>query len=176
MNKIIRPMIRQLLAFVMTILTAMMISLPAFAVPKFVETYTDWHVYVADTKAGKICFALSIPKDTKPDNVRRGDIFFMVTDRPYAKIQNEISMIVGYPYKPGAMVTVTIGSDDFNMVTQDDMAWAETLDGETKLVEAMKRGADMVIKGTSRRGTLTADSYSLSGITAALDQVDKECD
>jgi hypothetical protein len=39
----------------------------------------------------------------------------------------------------------------------------------------MKKGHAMTLTSTSRRGTQITDSYSLSGITAALDAVTKEC-
>ena len=43
------------------------------------------------------------------------------------------------------------------------------------LVNAMKRGNELVFKGTSERGTLTTDSYSLKGVTAAMKAIDKAC-
>jgi len=33
----------------------------------------------------------------------------------------------------------------------------------------------MVVRGKSTRGTNTKDTYSLSGITAAMGAIDKEC-
>ena len=56
-----------------------------------------------------------------------------------------------------------------------EWAW---LDNETRqgaLVNAMKRGNELVFKGTSERGTLTTDSYSLKGATAAMKAIDKAC-
>ena len=42
-------------------------------------------------------------------------------------------------------------------------------------VEAMKRGTEMVVRGISSRGTRTTDTYSLSGVTAAMNEIDKAC-
>jgi hypothetical protein len=33
----------------------------------------------------------------------------------------------------------------------------------------------MIVKGTSSRGTLTTDTYSLSGFTAAFNAISKAC-
>ena len=44
-----------------------------------------------------------------------------------------------------------------------------------KLLAAMKRGNTMIVTGTSSRGTLTTDRYSLSGITAAIEAIGKAC-
>jgi hypothetical protein len=39
----------------------------------------------------------------------------------------------------------------------------------------MQKGHSLIVKGTSRRGTNTTDTYSLQGVTAALESVAKEC-
>ena len=46
---------------------------------------------------------------------------------------------------------------------------------DAKLVQSMIRGADMVVQGTSSRGTLTTDTYSLKGFTAAYKAINKAC-
>jgi hypothetical protein len=46
---------------------------------------------------------------------------------------------------------------------------------ESRLIGAMKAGSDMIVSGTSRRGTVTTDTYSLAGVTAALKKIDAEC-
>ena len=43
------------------------------------------------------------------------------------------------------------------------------------VVEALAKGKQAVIKGTSARGTATIDTYALSGFTQALAQIDKAC-
>jgi invasion protein IalB len=43
------------------------------------------------------------------------------------------------------------------------------------MVDAMRKGADLVIKSESGRGTKTTDTYSLKGIAQALDRVAEEC-
>jgi uncharacterized protein YodC (DUF2158 family) len=61
------------------------------------------------------------------------------------------------------------------MFTDKDSAWIENPSQESDLITAMKGGTRMIVTGKSRRGTLTTDTYSLSGITAALDAMSKEC-
>jgi len=39
----------------------------------------------------------------------------------------------------------------------------------------MKGGTSLIVKGTSSRGTLTTDKYSLLGISAALDKIGEAC-
>jgi invasion protein IalB len=43
------------------------------------------------------------------------------------------------------------------------------------MVDTMRRGADLVVKSESGRGTKTTDTYSLKGMAQALDRVAEEC-
>jgi len=43
------------------------------------------------------------------------------------------------------------------------------------MVEAMRKGADLVLKSVSTHGTKTTDTYSLKGIAEAIDKAAEEC-
>jgi hypothetical protein len=43
------------------------------------------------------------------------------------------------------------------------------------MVAAMRRGNSLVVEGTSARGTVTTDRYSLSGFTAAHNAISRAC-
>jgi len=158
------------------IAAALSLASPALAAdPKFLDNKGDWSAYSHKTKEGKICFAITEPKEKLPKKVNRDPVYFLVTNRPGEKIKNEVSIITGYPYKTGSITNVKIGDDTFKMYTKSDGAWVDNDRNEKNLIKAMKIGSKMVVKGTSRRGTLTADTYSLSGITAAISIIDKAC-
>ncbi|MGD8480002.1 MAG: invasion associated locus B family protein [Methyloceanibacter sp.] len=141
---------------------------------KLLQKFNDWAAYVSQGSP-KVCFAVSQPRKSLPRNVRRGPIYFYVSDYPGDKIAGEISVKMGYPFPPGGKVTVTIGSDSFELFTKDEGAFVEKPEDEAKLVEALKSGSAMTIKGRSARGTNTTDEYSLSGTTGALELIVKEC-
>lgn len=152
---------------------------PASAAPRQIGVYKDWKAYSSEEAGGKVCFVIATPKDQRPKNVRRGDIFFIVTNWGGGHWQPSIE--IGYPFKTSSKATVSIGSDKFSMFTDNDDAsgnggaWLREKADETRIVRAMKRGSSLTVKGTSKRGTLTTDRYSLSGITAALDAATKSC-
>ena len=56
-----------------------------------------------------------------------------------------------------------------------ERAWLVTEDEEQKIVEAMKKGYQMIIKGTSEFGTNTTDHYSLKGVIRSLQELDSIC-
>ena len=172
---------RTLLSLVLPLLA---ISTPALAQPKpageqpaLLGQFGDWGAYKASPGGKTVCFALSKPTSaaTEPPNRPRDASYLFVSTRPAEKVKNEFSAIVGYPQKPGAEATAAIGSSTFAMYTQGDGAWVKNAAEEGQLVEAMRRGADLVVKSESARGTKTTDTYSLKGIAQALDKVAEEC-
>ena len=61
------------------------------------------------------------------------------------------------------------------MYTQNDGAWVKNAAEEARLVDAMRKGAEVTVKGESSRGTKTTDQFSLKGISQALDRAASEC-
>ena len=146
------------------------------AEPQLLSEHDDWAAYTYQNNTeGKVCYAVSQPLDSEPKNVRRDPIYFLITNRPAKNVKNEVSVITGYPYKKGSSTTTTIGGSKFSLFTSGDGAWVEDSGKEKNLIRAMKRGADMIVKGTSWRGTVTTDKYSLKGITAAVEAIDGAC-
>ena len=150
--------------------------------PKLTETYRDWSVYHYGSGAGEICYVLSKPKRERPSGLNRGRVFFTVTHRADGT-RNEVSLRAGYKFSPKSKPYARIGNEDFPFYTgaqegdeeRAHWAWMHTHSEEAALIEAMKKGDQMTIKGTSSRGTLTTDTYSLLGVTKALAAIDKKC-
>ena len=139
--------------------------------------FGDWGAYRASPGGKKICFALSKPSSaaTEPAGRNRDAAYAFVSTRPSEKVKNEVSVIVGYPQKPSHDATAAIGSATYAMYTQNDGAWVKNAAEEAQMVDAMRKGSDMVVKSESGRGTRTTDTYSLKGIAQALDRVAEEC-
>jgi len=147
---------------------------PAFAqTATLLEKFKDWSAYTNTTP--KVCFAVAQPKASNPPKVKRGPIFFYISRWPADNVAGEISVKMGYPFKEGAKVTLTAGSEKFELFTKDEGAFIEKPDEESKLVEALKKGGKMKVEGTSMRGTKTSDEYSLDGAAEALERMAKEC-
>jgi invasion protein IalB len=139
--------------------------------------FGDWGAYKADPGGKLVCFALSKPTSavTDPPGRSRDPSYAFVSTRPAEKVVNEVSVIVGYPQKPGVDASATIGTASYVLYTQNDGAWVKNAAEESQMVEAMRHGADLVIKSVSTHNTKTTDTYSLKGISEALDKVKAEC-
>ena len=125
----------------------------------------------------KVCFALAKPtsSQTNPPDRPRDPAYIFVSTRPAEKVKEEVSVIIGYPFKAKSDATVEVGATNFALYTQNDGAWIKNAAEEARLVDAMRKGADVVVKGESGRGTKTTDRFSLKGIAQALDRVAQEC-
>ena len=137
------------------------------------DEHGDWATYSYQAQNGKVCYVLTVPKPSsmKPASVNHGDMFFFVSQRPGQAVSFEPQFIAGYALREGSKVSVSIGSKDFTMFTKGKSAWVENAAEEPQLIAAMKGGSEMEVKATSGRGTKTSYSFSLKGITAALDSI-----
>jgi len=145
--------------------------------PTLLGTYGEWGAYAASPGGKKICFALAKPgkSETVPPNRPRDPTYLFVSSRPTEKVKDEVSIIIGYGFKPNSDATIELGGATYAMYTQGDGAWVKNAAEEPRLVEAMRKGSDLTIKGESSRGTATVDVYSLKGLSQALDKIDQEC-
>jgi len=148
---------------------------PAPAGPTLIGQFGDWGVYVSQNPKSKVCYALSQPKDRQPANLKRDPAYFFVSTRPGESVKNEVSVMVGFPMKEGNEASAQIGDVSFALYTKQGSAWVRNIAEEARLVDALRKGKDAVIKSTSLRGNVTTDRYSLSGIAQALDRVAQEC-
>ncbi|MEZ5763009.1 MAG: invasion associated locus B family protein [Xanthobacteraceae bacterium] len=147
------------------------------AAPTLSGQYGVWGAYVAVPGGRKVCFALAKPTSMKtdPPNRPRDPAYAFISTRPQEKVSNEVSVMIGYPLKPGSEGAIEVGGNKYAMYTQGDGLWIKNAAEEDKMVEALRRGADMTIRGTSSRGTDTTDVYSLKGLSQALDRVAQDC-
>jgi invasion protein IalB len=142
--------------------------------------FGDWGAYTASPGGRKICFALSKPTSMvdNPPNRRNSShsVYLFVSSRPSDKVKDEVSILItNYAYKTASDASISVGSAAFPLYTQNDGAWVKNAADEPKLVDAMRKGSDMSVKATTSRGTQTTDTFSLKGISQALDRVAQEC-
>jgi Invasion associated locus B (IalB) protein len=130
----------------------------------------------ADTATPKqTCFVATQPQAVEPLGANRGPIYFYISAWPKDGVKTEPSVKVGYPIDEAKEMTVTIGTDVFKLFAKGERGFVSDPTEELKLVEAMKKGTTAVVKATSKRGTSTTDTYSLSGLTQALDKLAATC-
>jgi hypothetical protein len=145
--------------------------------PTLLGQYGDWGAYAASPGGKKVCFAIakSSVSETDPPGKSRNPPYLFVSSRPGEKVNNEVSVAIGYPFKPASEATVEIGSNSFALYTQQDGAWIKNAGEEAHLVDVMRSAQNAVVKGMSAKGTHSTDTFSLRGFGQALDRTAQDC-
>jgi hypothetical protein len=145
--------------------------------PTLLGQFGDWGAYTASPGGKKVCFAIAKPAnaETKPADRPRNQPYMFISTRPADKVANEVSVIVGYPFKTSSEASADVGSTTFALYTQGDGAWIKNAAEEAHMVDAMRQGEQAVVKGMSSHGTQSTDTYALKGLAEALDRVAQEC-
>lgn len=143
--------------------------------PRLMGTYGDWLAYSFVEDGNKVCYMASKPKKDEGNYSRRDDIFALITHRPSEDTKDVFSYIAGYTYKSGSDVTIDVAGKKFTLFTQGGTAWTPDADTDARLSKAIRAGSNMVVRGTSSRGTATKDTFSLKGSTAAHKKITAEC-
>ena len=145
--------------------------------PTLLGQYGEWGAYAASPGGKKVCFAIAKPtsSQTNPPDRPRNPIYMFISSRPAEKVSNEVSVIIGYPFKPGTEASAAVGATSYALYTQQDGAWIKNAAEEAQMVDAMRAGQSAVVKGVSAKGTQSTDTFSLKGLSQALDRVGQEC-
>jgi hypothetical protein len=152
-------------------------SVAGGAEPTLIGQFGTWGAYTATPNGKKVCFALAKPASSKtnPANRPRDPAYAFVSTRPAEKVTNEVSIMIGYTLKPGSESTLEVGGGTYAMYTQGDGLWIKNAAEEERMVEAMRKSADVVVKGVSAKGTETVDTFSMKGLAQALDKLAQDC-
>ncbi|MGQ9364746.1 invasion associated locus B family protein [Azospirillum sp. ST 5-10] len=160
---------------VLALAAAVLPHVASAAEPKYLGSFRDWNAFSFDENGQTVCYMSSQPKKKEPARARRGDIYALVTHRPAENTYDVVSIIVGYPFKANSEATIQIDGKDFALFTDGETAWARDSQTDRAIVEAMRAGRSMVVKGQSSRGTNTTDTYSLMGVSDAYEALAGAC-
>ena len=139
-------------------------------------TYDNWTAYVYKGADGKTCYMASEPIKKQGKYKVRDDVFLFVTHHPAEKSFDVVNVMAGYTYRKGSKPALTIDKNKtVSLVSHADTAWTQDSDTDTKLVAQMKKGSTAILKGTSARGTLTTDTFSMKGFSKAYHDIQKAC-
>jgi invasion protein IalB len=144
-----------------------------------VAASTDWSVFQESDPVE--CFSVSAPtsqentRDGESVEVQRGDALLFVFYRPSEGVSGQVTFTGGYPFAANLPVTLEVGDSTFQLFTEGEWAWPASPEEDARLVAAMKAGAEAVVTGQSGRGTVTRDTFSLQGFTAAVEEAQSRC-
>ena len=156
-------------------------AFPTIALAQDTGTETAWSVFIEEDPTQ--CWVVSSPVGTVATrdgadvtaNINRGEVMFFISFWPSDGRLAEVSYTGGYPFADGSTVSVVIGEASFDLFTEGEMSWAASPTEDDRIITAMRRGAEAVVTASSRRGTEVADTFSLLGFTAAVEDAEARC-
>lgn len=146
----------------------------ASAQTRVIKKSGDWRVLAHDGPEGRICFAIATPKSSEPAVAASGAHFY-VSAWPKDGVRAEISVKTSVALKPGAPASIAVDQTFFKAFSKGDRAYVIDATDELKLLEAMKKSATVLVVAQSEQGVVTKDTYSLAGLSQALQTVSSGC-
>ena len=126
-------------------------------------------------KADEYCYVGSLATETDlPSDKKRGNFYVLV----YKNIGNPSTVVqieAGYSYKVPSDIFISIDKGEYKFYTTEDLPTASWTEDDAQVIFAMKKGLELKVTGESSRGTVTVDTYTLNGFTAAYNKLTKEC-
>jgi hypothetical protein len=165
-------MLKKIIPLILSIFILMVNINPSLAEPILKGKYGDWNVFINPDTDSQMCFIASKPIKQIPSSKSWDPTFYITT---FGEASNEPSVSAGYNYKNETQASIKILEYTFLLSTNGQGAWLGTVKEEEKLIDAMKKGASMVVKGESEFNTLTTDTYSLKGVTRSILEMNKLC-
>ena len=174
----------------------------AAAKSALVATYGDWSVYRSDAGKGRLCYTLASPKSRDPDDAQREPGYAFISERPAEQVRNEVSFVMGFDVAapeaaksddkgahdkndkardkkakspPVIAPTATIGDAEFELLPKGADLWVKNPAKESQLIDEMRRGKELKIRASSKKGAVTVDTYSLTGFKQAIERAVKDC-
>ena len=121
------------------------------------------------------CYIGSLPlKSDLPETKKRGDNYILVY-KIVGSDENIVQIEAGYKYNLEKDIIVKIDNTYFEFYSTEESSETAWTDNDKKVIYAMKKGLDLILSGESSRGTITNDTYTLKGFTAAINKLEKDC-
>jgi hypothetical protein len=139
------------------------------------ETAGKWQAFSSQQGRSKVCYALSKAETRIPANLKDVEGLLFVSSRPGEGVRNEISFVMNFDLKEGVEHQAIIGNERFALVAKGQNMWLKNPAEEPRMLDALRRGAGLEIKGTSKRGNPTSDKYSLAGISQIVKRAEDAC-
>lgn len=152
-------------------------------------TFRDWVAYKQEDTQSMVCWIvpeniedLNQKKSTKPqDDKEKHEAHasrptFMIAEHPQQNVKNEVSFIHKSVLAAKKSVKLLVDKTGrFEMTPVEDSAWIENVIDESRLVNALRKGASLKIEGQNHTGQNFSYSVSLSGFDAAYNASVEAC-
>ncbi len=150
--------------FLIVLYVAAPITVKALEVGKWTFEKADEYCYIG---------SLAIDSDLPPEKIRGN--FYVLVYKNIGNPDNVVQIEAGYSYKVPSEILISIDKGEYKFYTTEELPTAAWTEEDNKVIFAMKKGLELKVQGESSRGTITNDTYTLNGFTAAYNRLNEEC-
>ena len=143
---------------------------PAGAAPKKLGGFEEWTAATHQEGGQLVCYAFTRAHNSTPAVPGRAEVVLTVTERPGGR--DAVALSAGFPFAPGAEVTMQVDQASHTLYTSGRSAFAR--DGAV-LVAAMQKGRGVVARSPGPNKSQIVDSFSLKGFGPAYAAMVKAC-
>lgn len=146
----------------------------AMAQPTAIGRFNDWSVFT-DTNGGEtVCYAATAATDKAPASADHGEVWYYVTNWKSGRARNQPSLKVGFKLRESSGGKASVGRSSWSLFSVGQEAFASDSD-DKRIVDALKKGAELRVEAVSERNTQVAYHFSLKGSAAAIDKAAAIC-
>ena len=156
------------------VIASAIIAGAATAEPTAIGRFKDWAVFTEEKGGELICYAATQATSKAPSSVKHGEVWYYVTSWKSGQAKNQPSFRVTYDLSSSKAPKTAVGRSSWQMFTHGQEAFAEDAD-DPRIVDAVKKGANLTVTAQSARGTNVTYKFSLSGSADAIDKAAETC-
>ena len=148
---------------------------PAADASKRLGSFGSWEAFAYGDGAAKTCYLAAAATKVTGGESGKTSTFLIVTHRPGAKSQDEVSLNGSYGFKKESDVELQIGTVKHVLFTRGDRAWARDADTDKAIIAALRKAKDASLHATPAKGAALSATIPLNGFGTALTAADKAC-
>ena len=153
-------------------LTVATLAHAASGEPRSLGKFGNWEAFLNEGQGGKVCYAASLPKQTRNAPKSRAQAYAMVSHHPADKSYGVVDITAGFPLKKGASALLEAGGAKFDLYTVEGTAWSRD---DKAVITALARAKNATFLAYPAKGEAVADVYDLQGFAEARAAIDKAC-
>ena len=130
--------------------------------------YSNWAAFRDDTP--KRCYAIAKPRGRNTEGS-----FASVATWPDKRLRGQLHLRLSREVREGGEAVLSVGGDEFALITKGRNAWAKDARMDAGIVAAMRSASQMRVSARGSNGARFSDRYNLSGVATAMDAATVAC-
>jgi len=135
------------------------------------QSFDDWSVF----SGNGACWASTMPHHSESTFENRSTPYLSIQNHPSEGVRGSIAVTNGGVDASQMKAVIDVDGKQFATLTYAEAAFVGTGKPETNLTAAMLRGKEFKVTWTDKDGKSAEDRYSLTGFSAAKNEIDQNC-